>query len=107
MLRQARAEAAVQGVDNVTFIEGDARDLPCLVSGTVDQVLKPGGRFVVIQLVSDPPRANHGIGAPRGPRTDMRMTPESVLDAVRLAGFEQLQAVDLPPFHYGILLAPA
>jgi SAM-dependent methyltransferase len=129
MLRQARDEAAAQGVDNVTFLEGDARDLPRLVSGTVDQVLiantfhgvpdqtglaravrqvlKPGGRFVVINWYPIPRVQTTVLGAPRGPRTDMRMTPESVLDAVRPAGFEQLQVVDLPPFHYGILLAPA
>ncbi|MEE8433203.1 MAG: class I SAM-dependent methyltransferase, partial [bacterium] len=70
MLRMAKEEVAASGADNVTFIEGNADDLPELVTEPVDLViiantfhgvpdqmemaqsvrlvLKPGGHFVVI-----------------------------------------------------------
>jgi SAM-dependent methyltransferase len=129
MLRQAAAEAAAQKVKNITFLEGDARDLPRLIAGTVDlviiantfhgvpdkedlakavrQVLKPTGRFVVINWHAIPREQTAVLGMPRGPRTGMRMTPESVYGAVRPAGFEKLEVVEFPPFHYGIVLSPA
>lgn len=129
MLRQARAEAAAQGASNVTFVEGDARDLPqwvpvpvalVLIANTfhgvpdkaglasaVRQVLAPGGRFVVINWHALPREQTAVLGSPRGPRTELRMTPEAVLEAVRPAGFELQEVVELPPFHYAAILTPA
>ena len=129
MLRQARDEVAEQGIGNVVFHESDARDLSRLVAGTVDlvviantfhgvpdkaglatavrQVLKPRGRFVVINWLALPREETVVLGKPRGPRTEMRMTPESVQESVQSAGFEKLEIVDLPPFHYGIILTSA
>ncbi|HKJ00723.1 MAG TPA: class I SAM-dependent methyltransferase [bacterium] len=129
MLRQARAEAAAQGVSNVTFLEGDARDLPRLVTEPADlvliantfhgvpdkaglaqavrQVLAPHGRFVVINWHAIPREQTTVLGQPRGPRSDLRMTPASVMEAVRPAVFRQVEVVELPPYHYGIILTPA
>lgn len=129
MLRRARAEAQGQGAENVTFVEGDARDLPRLVpdraawvliantfhgvpyktelAAAVHRVLEPAGRFVVVNWHALPREETPVLGMPRGPRTELRMTPDAVLDAARPAGFAMQDVVELPPFHYGIVLTPA
>ena len=40
------------------------------------------------------------LGEPRGPATEMRMTPEAVRQVVEPAGFERQPLVELPPYHY-------
>lgn len=129
MLRQARAEVVAQGAANVTFVEGDARELPGRVPAPVDwvliantfhgvpdkaglaaavrQVLKPTGRLAIVNWHALPREQTPVLEAPRGPRSELRMTPDAVYEAVRPAGLEQVGLVELPPYHYGILLAPA
>lgn len=128
MLQQARAEVAAQGVQNVTFLQGDARDLARLLEDPADlvliantfhgvpdktalavqarRVLKADGRFVVINWHAMPREQTPVLGAPRGPRAEMRMTPDAALEVVRPAGFRKAELVELPPYHYGLILAP-
>ncbi len=129
MLDQARCEAALQGASVAQWICGDARDLPHLVSEEIDYVLiantfhgapdktglargvaatlKPGGRFAVVNWHAKPREDTTVLGEPRGPGTEMRMTPEQVREAVEPAGLELERVAELPPYHYGAVFIRA
>lgn len=126
VLEDLQTTADKQGIENLVPIQGDARDLSTVVSDPVDaatvlntfhgvddherfvqevyQTVRPGGRFVIVNW-HDRPRAETTIGGePRGPPTELRMTPESTIEVVtHTAGFELEQQVDLPPYHYGLV----
>ncbi len=117
------AKAVCRGAANCTWIAGDAYDLSHLVNEKVDYaliantfhgvpdqlrlarevaaILKPGGRFTVVNWYPRPREETTVLGQPRGPRTDMRMSPEGVLAAIEPAGFRLESVVELPPYHYG------
>ena len=123
MLERAREEVARTGASVAGWIEGDARDLPTLLSEKVDfvliantfhgvpeqtaladavaQILNPEGLFAIVNWHARPREETVVLGQPRGPKTDMRMTPEQTRAAVEPAGFELDKLVELPPFHYG------
>jgi hypothetical protein len=50
---------------------------------------------------------NFDPSTPRGPTMDIRPRPEQCRDWAIEAGFQLLPSgiIDLPPFHYGMLLA--
>lgn len=77
------------------------------LSESVVQVLKPGGLFIVINWHARPREQTIVLNQPRGPRTDMRMTPDEVAEVVVPAGFMLTEIVDLPPFHYGAVFLVA
>ncbi len=121
------AQKAVQeaGGPNCVWLTGDARDLVGLVSEKVDHVfiantfhgvpdqtglslgvrdvLKPGGRFLIVNWHVRPREETPVLGKPRGPRQDMRMSPDDVRTVVEPAGFELVETVELPPYHYGAI----
>ena len=123
MLERARAEIARVGATVFDLIEGDARNLAGLLPERADYVLiantfhgvpektalargaaavlDPGGRFTVVNWRPLPREETTVLGAPRGPRTDMRMSPEDVRAVVEPAGFRMERVVELPPYHYG------
>ncbi len=70
----------------------------------VAAVLAPGGRFVIINWYPRPREETPVLGKPRGPRTDLRLSPEATADAVAAAGFERPLVVPLAPYHYGLIL---
>jgi SAM-dependent methyltransferase len=124
MLARARARLDKNGATNCFLIAGDAYDVnrswphpvdfvflanafhgvpdkPRLVRA-VRAVLKPGGRFAVANWHRTPREETTVLGEPRGPQTDLRMTPEETIAAVE----PQLTAravVELPPYHYGAI----
>jgi ubiquinone/menaquinone biosynthesis C-methylase UbiE len=122
MLALARDRAVAEGLTNCTFTVGDAYDLAKLVAdhvdwvliantfhgvpdktrlaGAVAAVLEPGGRFVVINWHRRPRDQTVVLGQPRGPKTELRMTPEEVTAAASLAGLRPVLVIDLPPYHY-------
>ncbi len=119
------AESACAEMENSTFLQGDAmalhRLLPdpvdyCLMANTfhgvpkqtalareVARVLKPGGLFAVVNWHARPREETPVLGQARGPRTELRMTPEQVRAVVEPAGFLLKRVVELPPYHYGAL----
>lgn len=121
----AQAKAACGAVTNCTWIAGDAMDLARLVDqradyvliantfhGVPDQpalarvvaaILKPGGRFTVVNWYPLPREQTTVLGQARGPRTEMRLSPEVVQAVVEPAGFSLESVVDLPPYHYGAI----
>ncbi|MFC7203004.1 class I SAM-dependent methyltransferase [Haloferax namakaokahaiae] len=114
-----------QGIGNVVSIHGDARELESHLPEPVDIVLlantlhgvedstglveqaftslRPGGEFVVVNW-HDRPRETTTIGGkPRGPPTELRLSPDEteqcVVDAVDPVSSEY---IDLPPYHYAL-----
>jgi SAM-dependent methyltransferase len=104
-------------------VEGDAYELANLARSPVDfvfmanafhgvpdqprlaravrQTLKPGGRFVVVNWHRRPREETTLMGEPRGPKTELRMSPEQTIKAVERGGLELAEIVELPPYHYG------
>jgi len=41
------------------------------------------------------------LGEPRGPRTELRMSPQQTRDAVEAGGLMLETIVEIPPYHYG------
>lgn len=125
MLEETRAELERTGTSVLGLICADARDLPALLPVKVDYVLiantfhgvpdktamaravaavlHPGGRFVVVNWHALPREQTVVLGEPRGPKTEMRMSPDDVRVAVEPAGFALERVVELPPFHYGAI----
>lgn len=125
MLDLARAKIATAGASNCAFIEGDAYEVSThvpwpadwvLIANTfhgvpdkaglargVAAVLKPRGRFVVINWHQRPREETTVLGQPRGPRTDMRMTPDDVAGIIKPSGLRLERVVELPPYHYGTI----
>ena len=123
MLEKTRAELERSGSTALDLIEADARDLPRLLPGKVDYVLiantfhgvpertamaravaavlGPGGRFAIVNWYPLPRRRTVVLDKPRGPKTEMRMSPDDVCADVEAAGLALERVVELPPFHYG------
>lgn len=123
MLEQTRAELERARTTVLDLICADARDLPELLPGKVDNVLiantfhgvpdqaglayavanvlRPGGCFTVINWDQLPREQTTVLGKPRGPSADMRMSAEEVRAVVEPAGFRLAHVVELPPYHYG------
>ena len=70
----------------------------------VAAVLTPTGRFAIVNWHPAPREQTPVLGQPRGPRTDLRLSPEATAKIVRPAGLEPDRLIPLPPYHYGLLL---
>ena len=124
-----QAKVACGKAANCTWIAGDARDLSRLIGERVDYVLiantfhgvpdqkalarevaailKPACRFAIVNWYPLPRDQTIVLGQPRGPHTEMRMSPEAVRTAVEPAGFSLKSMVELPPYHYGAVFVAA
>jgi SAM-dependent methyltransferase len=129
LLDLARRRISDAGVTNCELVVADAYELAKVVTASVDfllmanvfhgvpdqtrlsglvaQVLAPGGTFAVVNWHQRPREATTVLGAPRGPRTDLRMTPDSVRCAVEPSGLTLTRVAELPPYHYGAIFAKA
>lgn len=125
MLESARQALLKFNAPDCFWIEGDARALLTLIPRKVDvvliantfhgipdqakmaknafDILSPNGRFIIINWHNLPREETTVLGKPRGPRNDMRMTPESVKNIVEPSGLILQKTVDLPPYHYGAI----
>src|SRR5574341_6528 len=96
----AQAKTACSDCANCTFIQADVRELASLIREPADyvliantfhgvpdktalaravfSVLEPGGRFAIVNWYPLPREQTAVLGAPRGPATAMRMSPEAV-----------------------------
>ncbi len=119
----SQAGRACRDHENFHAILGDASELAILLPDPVDfvfiantfhgvpdktrlsesvcEVLKPGGRFAIVNWHSRPREETVVLGKPRGPRAELRMTPEDVRQAVEPAGYKLERLVEVGPCHYG------
>lgn len=121
MLQKARRIARENGYTNVEFRKGDIeQNIPvedssvdlvisnCVINltesklaafGQVHRILKPGGRMVISDLVTD--REVHGdaVSAEKWCGcVDGAMTRENYLDSIRNAGFEKVEVLQDRPY---------
>ncbi len=125
LLDVAQLRLGEAGISNCNYVTGDAYELAELVSQRVDlvfmanafhgvpdrlrlaravrEVLKPSGRFAIVNWHQRPREETTVLGEPRGPRTELRMSPDQTIVAVEPAGLKLLQFVDVLPYHYGVV----
>lgn len=122
LLKIARERVAEIGIANCTFIAADAFAILQVVRHPVDHVflanvfhgvpdksglaervhdtLRPGGLFAVVNWYAQPREETTVLGEPRGPATELRMTPEQTIASVKIAGLAFAKQVDVSPYHY-------
>lgn len=123
MLEQAKA--ACNGMNNCDWLLGDAMELSRLIAAPAEYVLiantfhgvpdktalareiaatmGPSGRFAIVNWHCIPREETSVLGQPRGPHTELRMSPEQTRSVVEPAGFRLETVVELPPFHYAAI----
>jgi ubiquinone/menaquinone biosynthesis C-methylase UbiE len=111
------------GTQNCTFVVADAYDVGTAVPQPVDHVflanafhgvpdkprlsravhdvLKPGGLFAIVSWYARPREETTVLGEPRGPATELRMTPEQTIATVEPGGLQFRNHVEVSPYHYG------
>jgi SAM-dependent methyltransferase len=118
--------ATQQNINNVVTIHGDARNLPAVLPEAVDtlvvantlhgieqksefvraafETIASDGRLVIINWHDQPREETTIDGEPRGPPTQLRMTPEESKSSVCSGSeFTCSRQVELPPYHYGLV----
>ena len=125
LLDLAKLRVTESGFTNCDFIEGNAYDIAELVPQAVDFVflanafhgvperprlaravantLVSGGHFAIVNWHARPREETTILGEPRGPLTELRITPETTVAAVEPAGLKLVRIVELPPYHYGAI----
>lgn len=123
MLDVARMRLGEAGVTNCDFVAGDAYDLATLVSKPADFVfmanafhgvpdglrlakavhaaLRPDGLFAIVNWHERPREETTILGEPRGPKSELRMSPAKTIEAVKSSGLALAKTVEIPPYHYG------
>lgn len=129
LLEVARIRLTENGVTNCDFVEGNAYDVAELVPRPVDfvfmanafhgvpdrerlaraaaRVLKRLGLFAIVNWHQRPREETTILGEPRGPGTELRMSPEHTIKAVETAGLKLARLVEVPPYHYGAVFRSA
>jgi predicted methyltransferase len=67
----------------------------------VRAVLKPGGLFAIVNWHQRPREETMVLGEPRGPKTELRLSPQQTIDAVESSGLKLAELIEIPPYHYG------
>jgi hypothetical protein len=68
---------------------------------SVHGALAPWGLFAVVNWHQRLREETTVLGEPRGPRTELRMSPEQTARPVEAGGLKLVQVVEVPPYHYG------
>lgn len=124
LLEAAQVRMAERGgAANCTCIEADAHDIGKVTPSPVDHVflanafhgvsdkphlaaavrnvLKPGGAFSIVSWYARAREETRVLGEPRGPATELRMTPEQTIAGVEPSGLRHVRTVEVSPYHYG------
>jgi ubiquinone/menaquinone biosynthesis C-methylase UbiE len=124
-LEAARNRLTRNGVSNCDYRVGDAYDVALLAGHPVDfvflantfhgvpdrsrlvsavrETLKPGGRFAIVNWHRRPREETKVLGQPRGPKTELRLSPSQTIESVVAGGLASISIVELPPYHYGAI----
>jgi ubiquinone/menaquinone biosynthesis C-methylase UbiE len=123
LLEVPRHRLSEGGVTNCDYVAGDPYDLGKPVPGQADFVfianafhgvpdqrrlalavratLRPGGLFAIVNWHPRPREQTPVLGEPRGPKTELRLSPEQTVKAVEPSGLKLVHLVEVPPYHYG------
>jgi ubiquinone/menaquinone biosynthesis C-methylase UbiE len=123
LLKTARARLDESGITNCTFVEANAFDIASALQQPVDhvflanafhgvpdrprlakairEVLKPGGLLAIVNWHARAREETTVLGEPRGPATELRMTPAQTIAEVEAGGLRFRGQVEVPPYHYG------
>jgi len=122
-LEVARHRLAESGVTNCEFIAGDAYDIAAAgpadfvfmanafhgvpdrarLARAVGAALKSDGQFAIVNWHKRPRDETPILGEPRGPKTELRMSPEETIKSVEAVGLKFTKLVEIPPYHYGVV----
>jgi len=126
LLEIARHRLTEGGLTNCNFIAGDALSVAALAKpadfvfmanafhGVPDRArlavairdaMKPDGLFAVINWHKRPRGETTVLGEPRGPRTELRLSPEETIRSFEGSGLRRVMFVEVPPYHYGIVFS--
>ena len=72
-------------------------------SATNHDILKPGGLFAIVNWYNRPREQTTVLGVPRGPATELRMTPDQTIASVEPGGLQFRNRVEVSPYHYGVV----
>lgn len=124
LLEVARHRLAENGVTNCDFVAGNAYDIAQLVGPTdfvfmanafhgvpdhfrlaeaIQRALKADGEFAVINWHKGPREQTTILGEPRGPKTELRMSPEETIKSLKGSGLKCSKVLEVPPYHYGVV----
>jgi SAM-dependent methyltransferase len=125
LLDVAKARLGGAGISNCDYVAGNAYDIATFVNKPVDfvfmanafhgvpdrlrlalgvrEALKPSGCFAIVNWHQRPREETTILGEPRGPRTELRMSPSETIASVEPAGLSLLRIVDVPPHHYAAI----
>jgi SAM-dependent methyltransferase len=125
LLDVARHRLAENGMTNCDFVAGDAYALADLMSASVDfvfmanafhgvpdrprlaravrETLKSNGRLAIVNWHRRPREETVILGEPRGPKTELRLSPDQTINAVEAGGMKFADLVEIPPYHYGAI----
>jgi ubiquinone/menaquinone biosynthesis C-methylase UbiE len=123
LLEVARHRLTEGGATNCDFVVGDTYELTRLVQKPVDFVfmanafhgvpdrprlaravrmsLKLGGHFAIVNWHQRLRDETTILGEPRGPKTELRLSPEQTIATVEANGLSLIDLVEIPPYHYG------
>jgi ubiquinone/menaquinone biosynthesis C-methylase UbiE len=126
LLEVSRHRLREANVSNFELIAGDAYDVARLWSRPVDFVflanafhgvpdkprlvravkdtLKRPGRLAILNWHQRAREETTVLGEPRGPRTELRMSPEQTIKAAEMDGLKFRKLVDVPPYHHAVVL---
>lgn len=126
MLEAARDRLAAAGATNCEFVEGDAYELARHMRGPADFVLmanafhgvpdqprladaigkalKPAGRLAVVNWHQRRREETTILGEPRGPKSELRMSPAQTIASIEAGGLIFAGLVELPPYHYAVIM---
>lgn len=129
LLEVARHRLSESGVTNCDFVAGDAYEIAKLapvpvdfvymanafhgvpdrprLSRSVRAVLKPGGKFAIVNWHRRPREETVILGEPHGPKTELRLSPDQTIEAVESSGLKLARLIDVPPYHYGAVFERA
>jgi SAM-dependent methyltransferase len=125
LLETGRRRLRQNGITNCDFVQGDAYEISKLaprgadfvflanvfhgvpdrprLASAVRDALRPNGYFAIINWHRRPREETTILGEPRGPRSQLRMSPQQTIEAVEGSGLRLDRIVELPPYHYGVL----
>jgi SAM-dependent methyltransferase len=129
LLDATRGRLIEGGMTNFDLVAGNAYELASLISRPVDfvfmanafhgvpdrprlaravrEALAPAGRFAIVNWHQQPREKTLVLGEPRGPRTELRLSPEQTIADAEAGGLRLAELVEVPPYHYGAVFEPA